>query len=264
MTQQNKYLIKRIIVEVVIFAVLLASDLISKDIIFNRFSKLGVESYHQYILIDGLFAIYPCTNDGASFSIFSGKTEFLIALTAILMIAMAVIMIINIIKKPHMSWLFRWSMLLIISGGVGNLYDRLFCDGEVRDFIQYLFLDKIWQTLFDSSFGIGNVADIYLVLGVFLVCVYIVFDYKEGDLGLMKPKLPKNVRPDEVPVEDSLSSLENNIAEDEAADCQIEKDTQDNQNSEETKADLSKDEQKEKEDSVPKKKSLKANTDKIN
>lgn len=199
MTEQNKFLIKRFVIEIVIFAVLLASDLISKDLILN---KMGFEMYEQYIVVDGLFAIYPCTNDGASFSIFSGKTEFLIALTAIMMIALCALMIVNLIKKPHMSWLFRWSMLLIVSGGIGNLWDRIFCDGEVRDFIQYMFLDKIWQPLFGSNFGVGNVADIYLVLGVFLICVYIVFDYKEGDLGLRKPKLPKNMRTDEVPVED--------------------------------------------------------------
>ena len=98
-------------------------------------------------------------------------------------------------------------MLLIISGGAGNLYDRIFCDGEVRDFIQYMFLDKIWQPLFDSNFGVGNIADIYLVLGVFMICVYIVFDYKEGDLGIFKPKAPKNMRTDEVPVEDASEGI---------------------------------------------------------
>lgn len=197
---QNKTIVKRLVIEIVVFALLLASDLISKKIVLEG---LGLEMYEQYIVVDGLFALYPCTNDGASFSIFSGQTGFLIALTAILLLALCALMIFNLIKKPNTSWLFRWSMLLIISGGLGNLYDRIFYDGEVRDFIQYMFLDKIWQPLFDSNFGVGNIADIYLVLGVFLICVYIVFDYKEGDLGILKSKAPKNLRTDEVPVEDS-------------------------------------------------------------
>ncbi len=139
-------------------------------------------------MIDGVFAIYPCFNDGASFSAFSGKTGFLIALTVILTIVLAAIVMLNALKRPKTSWFFRWSMLLLISGGLGNLIDRVFCDGVVRDFIQYLFLDGIFQKLFNTSFGVGNVADIYLVLGVFMICAYIVFDYKEGDLGILKDK----------------------------------------------------------------------------
>lgn len=204
LNEQNKTIIKRIVIELVIFALLLASDLVSKQLVLGG---MGLQMYTQYIIVDGLFAIYPCTNDGASFSIFSGQTGFLIALTAILLVALCALMIFTIIKKPKISWLFRWSMLLIISGGAGNLYDRIFCDGEVRDFIQYMFLDKIWQPLFDSNFGVGNIADIYLVLGVFMICVYIVFDYKEGDLGIFKPKAPKNMRTDEVPVEDASEGI---------------------------------------------------------
>ena len=35
--------------------------------------------------------------------------------------------------------------------------------------------------MFDIDFAIGNVADIYLMLGVLLLIVYIFFSYKEGD-----------------------------------------------------------------------------------
>lgn len=184
-SEDKKIIIRRAIVEFVLFTLLLASDLLSKDLVMNR---LGLSTYKSYTLIDGVFAIYPCLNDGASFSAFAGKTGFLIALTTIMTLAMIALAIFNLIKKPQTSTLFRWSLILIISGAIGNLYDRLFCDGMVRDFIQYIFLDNLFDKLFDSSFGIGNIADIYLVLGVFLMCGYIVFDYKEGDLGIFKPK----------------------------------------------------------------------------
>ena len=49
--------IKRVLIDFLIFTLLLASDLISKDIVMNR---LGLESYSSYVLIDGIFAIYPC------------------------------------------------------------------------------------------------------------------------------------------------------------------------------------------------------------
>lgn len=232
LNEQNRTIIKRIVIELVIFALLLASDLVSKQLILDG---MGLEMYTQYIIVDGLFAVYPCTNDGASFSIFSGQTGFLIALTAVLLVALCALMIFTIIKKPKISWLFRWSMLLIIAGGAGNLYDRIFCDGEVRDFIQYMFLDKIWQPLFDSNFGVGNIADIYLVLGVFLICVYIVFDYKEGDLGIFKPKAPKNLRPDEVPVEDESERVgKERVSEDKTADNQANADDIEKEDAKET------------------------------
>ena len=228
--QDKNAFLKRVLIDFLIFALLLASDLISKDVVMNR---LGLDSYRSYVLIDGIFAIYPCFNDGASFSAFSGKTGFLIALTVILTIALAVIVILNAIKKPKTSWLFRWSMLLLISGGLGNLIDRVFCDGVVRDFIQYLFLDGIFEKLFNSSFGVGNVADIYLVLGVFMICAYIVFDYKEGDLGIVKFK-KEEAKATENSVDDTTNSGE---------DKQDDADAQDNtpQSEQSKEADVNKD-----------------------
>ena len=202
-SEDKKIIIKRVIVELIIFVLLLTSDLLSKDLVMNR---LGLAMNRQYTLIDGVFAIYPCLNDGASFSAFSGMTGFLIALTSIMSVAMVALAIFNLIKKPKTSMLFRWALILIIAGALGNLYDRIFCDGKVRDFIQYLFLDGMFEKLFNTSFGIGNIADIYLVLGVFLMCGYIIFDYKEGDLGILKPKKVKDEiqQNDEIKPEDKI------------------------------------------------------------
>ena len=120
--QDKNAVLKRVLIDFLIFALLLASDLISKDVVMNR---LGLSPYNSHVLVDGLFAIYPCFNDGASFSAFSGKTGFLIALTVILTIVLAAVEILNAIKRPKTSWLFRWSMLLLISGGLGNLVQSI-------------------------------------------------------------------------------------------------------------------------------------------
>ena len=95
--QDKSAVLKRILIDFLIFALLLASDLVSKDVVMNR---LGLNSYQSYTLIDGVFAIYPCFNDGASFSAFSGKTGFLIALTVILTIVLAAIVMLNALKRP--------------------------------------------------------------------------------------------------------------------------------------------------------------------
>lgn len=53
------------------------------------------------------------------------------------------------------QWQVQWGLVLILAGGIGNVWDRLVFGG-VRDFIYYPGL-KVY----------GNVADIYLTMGVF-------------------------------------------------------------------------------------------------
>jgi lipoprotein signal peptidase len=54
---------------------------------------------------------------------------------------------------------YRFGLLLILTGGLGNLIDRLLF-GSVRDFIYYPVLGFY-----------GNLADIFLVVGVFICLV---------------------------------------------------------------------------------------------
>ena len=61
--------------------------------------------------------------------------------------------------------LFSFSMVLIFSGTVGNLIDRLFTGKGVFDFIEVTFVE----------FAIFNVADSCLTVGVILLMVYMVF-----------------------------------------------------------------------------------------
>ena len=103
-----------------------------------------------------------CLNEGAAFSMMSGKQTFLIAVTGTAMLGMA-------------YWLFfqcrgekkRWervSMLLVLAGGIGNLIDRV-ANGCVVDYLNFLFID----------FPIFNFADICVCGGVGLYLVYIFF-----------------------------------------------------------------------------------------
>ena len=66
-------------------------------------------------------------NQGAAFSSFSGMRWFLIAVTVLLMVICAVLMV----KYRKRSKMIPICSALIIAGGVGNLIDRLFRDGKV-------------------------------------------------------------------------------------------------------------------------------------
>ncbi len=111
------------------------------------------------IFLDQLtkFLIPGITNTGAAFGILQGQNIFLILLSLI------VISIIIFYYKKYKE--LRLYLILILSGVIGNLIDRIFF-GYVRDFINL----KIWPVF--------NLADSYSVTGVILL-VYIIYFKKK-------------------------------------------------------------------------------------
>lgn len=167
---------KAYIIEALLFIALLAVDLISKPVAFAFLEKHG----GSYVVYEGIYELIEVHNDGASFGIFGGKTAGLIAVTAIAMVALVTLLI----WRPKSPKLFRYGVIAIVAGGVGNLVDRL-AFGYVRDFIDYTFLKTFFGI---DNFGVGNIADIFVLAGLLCIVVYVFFGYKEGDFA----KEPKN------------------------------------------------------------------------
>lgn len=88
-------------------------------------------------------------NTGSAFSFFTG-------LNIILMLIGLIILIILIYLYFKTKNTIQLSLLLMISGTIGNLLDRIFL-GYVRDFIDF----RIWP--------IFNLADSLIVIGVILI-----------------------------------------------------------------------------------------------
>ena len=99
-------------------------------------------------------------NDGAVFGSFSGMRWILIAVTTALMIFCVYYMIKN--KKDILVMI---SMTLIISGGIGNIIDRLFRGGKVVDYLDVQFM----------NFAIFNFADCCVVVGAILLLIQTFF-----------------------------------------------------------------------------------------
>ena len=135
-----------------------AADRITKLCIVNNMA-LGESAE----FLPGLFNIYYVHNSGGAWGILAGYTWVLLTLTAVIMIIGITVLICKGLKNP---WLF-WSISLILSGGLGNMYDRIFNSGRVVDFIQFDF----WQT-----FPIFNVADCAIVVGCGVLILYFVLD----------------------------------------------------------------------------------------
>lgn len=159
------------IFEIVFAVAALAVDLVSKAAAFDILEDAPGGSI---AVAEGVFSLTLARNYGASFGIFSGKTTLLSAITGI---GIALVLVF-LVARPKTPKIFRYSMLLIFSGGLGNLIDRL-AFGYVRDFIDYTFL----KTFFGIDFAIGNIADIFVMIAMGMLIVYMIFGYKEGDFS---------------------------------------------------------------------------------
>lgn len=159
-----------ILLEVGLFALLLFIDLFSKGMIEPFLDTVG----GSYSLIDGVLTLEWVTNDGASFNFLSGKQGLLIAISVIAIVVMFVGLVLTD-EKPR---LLRYGVVTIIAGAMGNLIDRI-AFGSVRDFIDYTF----FHTWFDVQFAVGNIADIFCLVGVLMIMIYLLFEYREGDVS---------------------------------------------------------------------------------
>lgn len=99
-------------------------------------------------------------NDGAVFGSFSGQRVMLIVFSVIMVLIMGYMLI----RYGKTSKLLYSSLILIISGGIGNAIDRIFRGGNVVDFIEI----KLF------NFAIFNFADICVVIGTCLLLLYII------------------------------------------------------------------------------------------
>lgn len=122
--------------------------------------------YNGYVIIDKFFYLTYLENRGAAFGIFQDGRWFFIITTIIA----SGVMVWYFIKNNN--FLLRVSLMLIVSGGIGNLIDRVF-RGFVVDFLDFY--------PFGYDFPIFNFADICVTVGVFLFVIYIIFVYKELD-----------------------------------------------------------------------------------
>ena len=132
-----------------------ALDLWSKWAVFNWLGP--PRSGHIYTVIPGFFQLVPRLNSGAAFSIFQGERA---VLAGVSILALLIVLYLFLTGRLHRR-IFQIAAGCITAGIVGNLYDRLFNDGLVRDFLDVYIGTHHWPTF--------NVADSLLCIGVGLI-----------------------------------------------------------------------------------------------
>ena len=122
----------------------------------------------RVIALGNFLAFRYVENTGMAFSLLSGKTVLLSAVTAVMLIAVTAVLLSGKIKDN----LLYVALVLVVSGGAGNLYDRI-VRGYVIDYIEPLFVD----------FAVFNFADCLITAGSFLMIVYLVCDIVRDKRG---------------------------------------------------------------------------------
>lgn len=155
----SKELITRIVIYISIVIVGFILDRVTKALVV---SNLSLNTLMQIEIIPNFLYFAYVENTGGAWSILSNAT-WLLAIISI--IAVVGITYYLFKKKPDMHYFI--SMCLIVSGGAGNLFDRIIY-GAVVDFIETF--------PFGYSFPIFNVADIFIVCGSIYLIIYMLFE----------------------------------------------------------------------------------------
>ena len=135
--------------------ILLSILLLCLDICSKQFVVRLMDVGQSISVIPHFFSLTYVKNEGIAFSMLEGKLWFIIFLSLLIIGG-----IFFSIRFKKMSWSESFCYALIVGGAIGNLIDRVIY-GYVIDFFDF--------TLFGYEMAIFNVADIFIVLGVFLL-----------------------------------------------------------------------------------------------
>ena len=144
----------------------LFSSIILVGIILDQISKwLTVkhitENTEKITIIDNFFGLAHVTNDGAAWGILDNARWVFMLTSTVAIIAMIAFLYLGFSQNK----LYDVSISIIISGGIGNMIDRI-AYGEVVDMLEFLFID----------FPIFNVADTFVCIGAGLLILALVLD----------------------------------------------------------------------------------------
>jgi signal peptidase II len=132
----------------------LLADLWTKQAVFRWLEdKLGQSAE----IVDGALSFRLALNNGAAFGIFPGRPAFLVSISVVALLVILGFFFFFAARQR----MIQISLGLFAAGVSGNLWDRLFNGGLVRDFIDVYWRNHHWHTF--------NVADSMLCVAVVLL-----------------------------------------------------------------------------------------------
>ncbi len=146
-----------------VFAAAIITDQASK-----MWARTALDASDSIPLIGQWLSLRLVHNSGAAFSLAAGKTWILTVFTVVIIGVLAVLA-----RRVHRASTLL-AIALLAGGAVGNLIDRLSAEpgfgvGHVTDFIAY------------GTWFVGNVADIWIVLGAPLLALALSREPAKGE-----------------------------------------------------------------------------------
>ena len=169
---------------------LLAIDIITKQLIINSGLLVGVRESH-YSLLNGFVYISYVLNEGAAFGFGTGNgvANRIIYLVVATLISGGLITYL-IIKRKETKLIVRAALIMVVAGAIGNMIDRVFygpLQGETGLFtgrvVDWIDFHWFWPYVF-------NIADCCIVIAAFMLIIYIIVaevkDYREKNKNKVK------------------------------------------------------------------------------
>lgn len=133
---------------------LIGLDQISKFLAVKYLVDIG-----SIPIIKDIFHLTYVENRGAAFGMFQNNQMIFVVVALA-----ACIFGLYYLYKKQLNLLGKSAIILIIAGAIGNLIDRVRL-GFVVDYFDFRI---VWNYVF-------NVADVFVVIGTILLCIYIIF-----------------------------------------------------------------------------------------
>ena len=149
-----------------VLSVLLSLALLALDQWVKRYISLTLPLGEVRPLLPGFVELKTIHNYGAAWSSFSRARWLLVITTSCIVLAILALLVRRIVRHP----LGVLAGCLIVSGGLGNILDRVRL-GYVVDMFNFQFMD----------YPVFNVADICVVSGCVLGLVYFQWFYEKYD-----------------------------------------------------------------------------------
>lgn len=155
--------VKIYILPILFIGLLTGIDQLTKFMIVSKY-----ELFESTDLIKGVFSITYIRNSGVAWGMLQGRrVAFLIITFIALMFAFKVYY--NVSNEKKYIYI-RICLVLLVSGAIGNMIDRVRL-GYVVDFLDFNLI----------NFPVFNVADMFVVVGIILLFLLIVFKYSNEE-----------------------------------------------------------------------------------